>query len=120
MSEADQILAVLRESVLDEEERFLTAERFSADPLAWQLSAEDWGVSTLPIRSDPDEAQADAERCRAALMAAGWADQADAGVCATFDHKAGGWRGCINLDFGLLPPTQFGNGVPYERASDRM
>jgi hypothetical protein len=118
MSTPEPILAVLRELVLDEAERGITAERFRTDPSGWQAAAEDWGVSTIPIHAGPDAAQADAEHCRAALVRAGWQDQADAGVSATFDQGANGWRGAINLDFGLLPPIEYGAAVTYGLAGD--
>jgi hypothetical protein len=118
MSGPQQILAILRESVLDEPDRGITAERFGADPVGWQEAAEDFGVSMLPTHADPKAAHADAERCLAALVAAGSGDQAKAGVCAHFDHTADGWRGGINLEFGLLPPVDMGPGVPYKRERD--
>ena len=113
-----QILAVLRESVLDEPERGITAERFGSDPVGWQEAAEDFGVSMLSTHADPNAAQAGAERCLAALVAAGWVDQAKAGVCAHFDDSAQGWRGAINLEFGLLPPGEMSPGVPYQPEKD--
>jgi hypothetical protein len=118
VSGPQEILAILRSSVLDEPERGLTAERFDADPVGWQEAAEDFGISMLPTHADPNAAQADAERCLAALVGAGWVDQAEAEVCAHVDHTAGGWRGGINLAFGLLAPDQRSTGVPYERVKD--
>ncbi|MCU1602108.1 MAG: hypothetical protein JWO22_2817 [Frankiales bacterium] len=84
--------------------------------MAWQAAAEDFGVSTLPVHAEPDAAQADAERCRAAIVDAGWADQGEAEVGAIFDHDANGWRGVVNLDFGLLPPVEDGDAVPFRPA----
>ena len=100
--------------MLDEPERGLTAEQFRGDPPAWRAAAEDFGVSTLPVRAEPGAAQEDAERCRAALVEAGWADQSDAEVSAVFDHDIDGWRGSINLDFGLLQPVEHGDAIPYK------
>ena len=116
MSTPERIFAILRELVLDEPERGITAEQFRSDPMAWQAAAEDFGVSTITVHADPNAAQADAERCRAALVNAGWADQGDAEVSTIFDHDADGWRGSINLDFGLLEPAEYGDAVPYRSA----
>lgn len=108
-----EVLRVLRDHVLDDAEHGITAARFEADPLGWQHAAEDWGVLVRGTHATPDEAQAEAEQCRAALVAAGWADQARAGVLAHLDPDTGRWRGGVNLDFGLLPPAVYGTGVPY-------
>jgi hypothetical protein len=40
------------------------------------------------------------------------------GATPIFDHDANGWRGAINLDFGLLPPIEYGDTVTYRPPVD--
>jgi hypothetical protein len=115
MSEVDDILGVIREAVLDEPDHQLSADGFATDPMAWRRAAEDWGITMVPLRATAIEAQGDAERCRDALVVAGWADQASAEVSAHLQPDSSRWRGGINLTFGLLPPMEYTGGVRYER-----
>jgi hypothetical protein len=105
MSESVEILGVIQDSIFDEAGHGVTAERFTTDPLGWKEAAEDWGVLMVRTYPTPDEAQADAERCRAALVRAGWLDQARAEVLAHFDHSAAVWRGastCTSASYRRL------------------
>lgn len=113
----EQIERVLRQMVLDEPDHGLTADHFVRDPRAWRLAAEDWGLSTRHLRTSPAEAQEDAEACRAALVDAGWVDQARAEVSAfSNDPAAGTWRGSLNVSWALLPPMPTSAApVAYQR-----